>query len=298
MTLLVNGDAGRARKRAWLDPVSRVLERRFELTVVHPASAGQTVAAARAAADSAVPVLAVAGGDGTMNHAVQGLLGGSTMLAVLPAGTANDLARALGVPLDPLRAAEIAVSGCATRMDVIDVNGHPFCTMGGLGLVADAALAVAAVRDSPGPPRALVDWIGPLAYQAAGAWQILVHGGTTIPIRLSMAGATFEREVHGLFVLNQRTLGATMALPTGSAHADGVFEICLICRSSRVELLRSLRAIGRDVPPAEGAIEIFRGTAARIECPKPLRFLGDGDRLCEASRFDIAIRPGALSVLA
>jgi YegS/Rv2252/BmrU family lipid kinase len=76
----------------------------------------------------------VAGGDGTMNAAAPALVATGLPLGILPAGTANDLARTLGVPEDVEAAARIIAEGHSRTIDLGDVNGHPFFNVASIGL--------------------------------------------------------------------------------------------------------------------------------------------------------------------
>ena len=114
----------------------------------------------------------VAGGDGTLNRVVRALGGLDVPIALLPLGTANDLAHALGIPQNVLGAAHRVVEGRLRRLDVIEVNGEPFVTVGGLGLAADAALAANRLRRSVRLRRA-IGALGRHVYPLAAAGAIL-----------------------------------------------------------------------------------------------------------------------------
>jgi YegS/Rv2252/BmrU family lipid kinase len=100
-----------------------------------PTEVSGTIVEARNDVDAVI----VAGGDGTMNAAARGLVETGLPLGLLPVGTANDLARTLGVPVDLDAAAGVIVAGSARRIDVGDVNGHLFFNVASLGLSAQLA---------------------------------------------------------------------------------------------------------------------------------------------------------------
>lgn len=81
----------------------------------------------------------VAGGDGTMNAAAEALVKTCLPLAILPTGTANDLARTLAIPEDPRKAAAIIASGHTRRIDLGSANGNYFFNVATIGLAADLA---------------------------------------------------------------------------------------------------------------------------------------------------------------
>src|SRR5690606_2607690 len=81
--------------------------------------------------------LILAGGDGTMSAAAPALRALGRPFGLLPLGTANDLARSLGIPLDPVEAADVIVDGGVRRIDLGLINGEPFFNVASLGLSAE-----------------------------------------------------------------------------------------------------------------------------------------------------------------
>lgn len=86
-----------------------------------------------------VDCVILGGGDGTVNAAGRGLVESGLPLGLLPLGTANDFARSVGVPLDLEAAARVIVEGFTHKVDVGEVNGHPFFNVASVGLAADLA---------------------------------------------------------------------------------------------------------------------------------------------------------------
>ena len=81
----------------------------------------------------------VGGGDGTLNAAAFGVIEAGLPLGILPLGTANDLARTLGIPFGLDGAAQIIADGHTRKIDLGLVNGHPFFNVASLGLSAELA---------------------------------------------------------------------------------------------------------------------------------------------------------------
>src|SRR5919108_4270788 len=97
-----------------IEPVHRESGRREDITSLIRAEGGD------------VDLVAVGGGDGTMSAAAPGVIERDLPLGILPMGTANDLARTLGIPADLETAIAIIAAGRTRRIDLGLVNGKPF----------------------------------------------------------------------------------------------------------------------------------------------------------------------------
>jgi diacylglycerol kinase family enzyme len=151
--LLYNPQAGRHREvRERAAQQVAVVLRGFGYEIAatattHRGSAGEQV---RSAISSGAEVIFAGGGDGTMHEVLQGIVGTSARLALIPFGSANALCRELAIPLNPIRAAEayassherrIAIGGCVTS----EGERH-FVTMAGAGPSGDLMYRMLAVN--------------------------------------------------------------------------------------------------------------------------------------------------------
>jgi len=88
---------------------------------------------------AAVECVIIGGGDGTLNRAAKALMETGLPLGILPLGTANDLARTLELPTDPVAAAQVIVDGRLRSIDLGEVNGRPFFNVASLGMSVELA---------------------------------------------------------------------------------------------------------------------------------------------------------------
>lgn len=304
MAVLVNSRARRAGHGRWRDAVEAVLARRFRPSFVYPTSQPDTVRAAHACVSGGLGAVVVAGGDGTVN-AVAGSLAGTRMpMGVLPLGTGNDLVRTLGLPPDPVAAARELLHARPRQLDLVEVNGHPYCTVGLLGIVAESALAVIRANAAGSRWRPLVAPFGAAAYRVSGVASLLAPRRVAQRVRityrdpLSRREHTIERDAVGFFIANGRHLGGGLALPVQGRMDDGVFEICVVRAAARARLLWAFACLVRGWTLPDGVLEVLRADRATIAFTAEGPFSADGEDLCAASRFDLCVRPGALTVLA
>jgi diacylglycerol kinase (ATP) len=126
---------------------------------VHEVRSGADLAATLDAVVAADPgLLVVGGGDGTVGAAAARVAGSGTVLGVLPLGTANDFARTLELPLDPVAAVAALLTGRVVDVDLGHAGGHTFLNLASVGLSVEVTQ-----RLTPRLKRRL----GPAAYPVA-----------------------------------------------------------------------------------------------------------------------------------
>lgn len=246
-----------------------------------------TEIAARAARNGSSDVI-VAGGDGTINEAIQGLAGTKARLGIIPRGTANVLARELGLPLDEQEAAVIAARGKSRRIHLglaIDetnqVSRH-FALMAGIGL--DASI-VRHVR-----PR-LKKRIGKGAFWISGLSHLA--SWSPHPFKLEIDG----REYTATFAAIGKAprYGGDLSITPGARLDDPEFEVCIIQTSNRFRYLRLLSyAIRAGMPRDNPAVHFIKTDQVRAVGNSHVQI--DGELIGSLPmRFEIA--PHSLEVI-
>ena len=137
--LLVNRRARRGSESIEPAPACAIF-REAGIDLVEPSPSDERSSPTRSAlCGIGIGLAIIGGGDGTLNIAAPGLLNTGMTFGILPLGTANDLARTLGIPADPVDAARIIVAGATRRLDVGEVNGHLFFNVASVGFSATLA---------------------------------------------------------------------------------------------------------------------------------------------------------------
>lgn len=161
-----------------------------------------------------------AGGDGTLNETLTGLLGGGwdVPIGYIPAGSTNDFAAGLGLSSNILSAARDVMDGCEQRLDVGRFQNRFFSYTASFGAFTQAAYAT---------PQNMKNMLGHMAY--------LLEGIRDLPsirprrVRLEANGEAYEGEYLFGAVCNSTSLGGVLKLDPGVVDMnDGLFEVMLI----------------------------------------------------------------------
>jgi diacylglycerol kinase (ATP) len=212
---------------------------------------------------------------------------------VLPAGGGNDLASALGLPLDPIRAAELilnqgeAVPLDAARVRTADGADRLYMGGGGVGLDAEAARFASGVyRKIRGRSRYLLS-----AIRALGKFR-------GIRVRVSLEGS--EQIVpQGLAlvlgVLNTPSYGGGLRLAPEASLEDGRLDLVLLANLSALEICSMLPCMAMSGEIRTERIQRHRITRVRIETERPCAFHADGE-IIGMTPVEIAVVPRAMRV--
>jgi diacylglycerol kinase (ATP) len=303
-TFVLNGLAGRGR----LDPVLAAIRESFavdEVEFVTDPARGGAASAARFASSAASlversgeQVLVAVGGDGTVSRILRLAVRTGTPLGLLPAGTANDLARALGIPADPRAACRVLRAGVRRSLDLLAVNGVPFATCGGLGLAADAAATMNRWRRRPGRRGAVARAAGGFVYAAAAARE-LGRFRRGCEVDLAWEYGRMSAPLLSMFASNVALLGGRYRTAPDARPDDGLLDLCLLpAPRTAVDRARALRAaVAGSVLGIPGA-RLLQVRRAVLRTDRPALFFGDGEILARGREFRLEVRHRALEVLA
>ena len=249
-------------------------------------------------------MVVAAGGDGTINAVAQGLANSRTALGILPLGSANDLAREYAVPRSVAEAARRITQAEPRTVDLIAIGDRVFCGVGGLALVARAALAVTRFKQRSPLRRRVADLLGGTVYRISATAALLAPLTIDDRLRITYRAAdggesrSLELTASALFVTNHHTLGGGLALPVNAEPADGVLEICYVPSRTRVSLMLNFARLSAGLAIRPGVLETIRATEATIETRQDDAFVADGELLREGKRFDVRVLPRALRIVA
>ncbi|MGW9630295.1 diacylglycerol kinase [Agromyces sp. NPDC055520] len=292
IAVLVNPSSGRGRGAA---AAARAVERlealAAEVRVFTGDSVDDTRRLAREAVASRPRALVVVGGDGTLSSVLDAVVGSGVPIALVPAGTGNDLARALGLPFEASdaasTAAELALHGTPRAIDVGEVESAAgivrFLTVAALGFDAHVSERTNRLTWPRGRVRYYLAILIEVARLRPMPFAVALDGGAmqAMPGTLIAVGST-------------RSYGGGMPVCPGADPADGLLDVTHVAPLGRSKLVRLFPLLLRGTHVERAEVTIARSRSVEVDAPG-LVIYADGERV-GSGRATIRVVPGALTV--
>ncbi len=291
MTVVVVANPAAGRGRAGRR-IGQVVSQLTDLGIAHHVrvaeSAGDLEHLARRAAEDGADIVAVLGGDGSVGAAVNGLVGTGAALAVLPAGTGDDFAKAIGPgTLGP--ATRLLAAPDIREVDVIKVTAGAqeryYVNIAGAGFdseVNETANAMSLTLGGTGTYVAAV--LKTLRRFAPAHYEI------------ALDGEHITTEAMLVVVGNSRSYGGGMrVLPTAEID-DGLLDVCIVHALSTAAFLRAFPGVFRGTHVRHPKVSMLRGTRVTVEANRRVHVYADGERVGPLPAI-FEIVPGALRLV-
>jgi YegS/Rv2252/BmrU family lipid kinase len=246
---------------------------------------GRQLAAAAAAAN--IDLVIVWGGDGTVNEVGSGLAGSRTALGLIPAGSGNGLAGALGIPRAPQAALATILDGRTSAVDVGMLGDRPFFNVAGIGF--DAHIARLFNQRTRGQR-------GQLPYIVLGIREGFRYAGQRYSIMMDDDSQPIVQHALLIAFANGREYGMGMQIAPGAKLDDGLLEACIVEDRHVLARFRDARHLASGTVDRAPRIILRPVTRAVVETDGDIEFHVDGEPGVAHGRLDVTIRPGALMV--
>ena len=262
---LYNPNSGKGTIRRKLKYIQRRLGSVYEVETAATKSAEDLEERVRSGA-SAFDLIVFSGGDGTFNNVLQGL-------GYLPAGTANDVARSLGIPRSVRGALDVILKGRSEQLDCMRVNGSRYAMY-----VAAAGSLTCVTYETPQTHKKLLGWFAYFFRGLARNMKLEVF-----PIEGECGERQFKTDGVLAFVLNGRSL-AGFPVNKAASMQDGMLELVLIKQAKRPNFFQRIGAyfslaafmvVGIKVKKKD--IDVMRGDHVRIRTSRELVWDLDGE---------------------
>jgi diacylglycerol kinase (ATP) len=273
ITLVVNPAAGGGRGRRTLDRALPHLRAHGLDPQVHLCTNGrEPELLARESAEAGSDIVVAVGGDGQARSVANGLLGTSAAMGLLPAGSANDYARAVGVPRsDVIAATDLLLSPRVAQVDVVRVESDAvvehFLNVGGAGFDSVVAATAEGIRFLRGSPRYVLAVLRELPRFRAGHFSLTADGT--------------KHDFRGMIVAvaNGSTYGGGMRVAPTAGLQSGMLEACIVGELSRLAFLRAFPSVFRGTHVTHPAVTMLRARVMEISAEPSFEVTGDGERI-------------------
>ena len=279
-----DGKAGRSIGR--VDTILNDLGVDHEIRV--SGSATELEALAREAAEGGATTVAVLGGDGSVNLAVNGLFGSGSALAVLPAGTGDDFAKGIGAgKLDA--ATRLLADPKTVDIDVIEVTAgaevRRYVNIAGTGFDSAVEEVAAGMRRR----------LGARGHYALATIRTL---GRFVPaaFRVEMDGRSLDVDAMLIVIGNGMAYGGGMRVLPQASIIDGELDVCIVAAMSKGAFLRAFPKVYVGKHATHPKVTMLKGTELKVEANRRMLVFADGERVgCLPAVFKVV--PAALPVV-
>jgi YegS/Rv2252/BmrU family lipid kinase len=283
-TLLRSPDGFASRCRA------AASEHGWEPEFAQTSETDDALALARRAVAAGAELVFAAGGDGTVRACAEALAGTGVPLGIVPLGTANLTARALGIPGRAGPAIDAGFAGRDRQIDLAQVagdsgSGEVYAAMAGIGL--DAAVVEAARRDV----KRRLGWV---AYAVSGLTR-LWWPASDFTVRLD-GGEPMRRRARCVVVGNSGLLPGGFGLLPGARLDDGRLDVGILAPSGPLGWPRVAGHILTRSRTHSGHLERFQASRVEISAPTALPRQIDGELATPGHTLDVSVWPHALTV--
>jgi len=286
IALLVNPTSGKGRGARLAEPVAeRLLFLGAAVDVIVGRDADEAFDKVRDRVAAGVDAVVALGGDGLVNMALQVVAGTDVPLGVVPAGTGNDFARALGLSLkDPMAAVDHLAHGEARQVDLGRVAGRWFG--GVLGSGFDSMVNERANQMSW--PR------GPARYNLAMLAELRTF--RPVPFELDLDGEVWVTEAMLVAVGNSQSYGGGMRVCPDASLEDGLLDITVLGPISKPEFIRVFPSVYKGTHVNHRAVTVKRARVVSLSASGVTAY-ADGERVATLPVTCESV-PKALRVLA
>jgi diacylglycerol kinase (ATP) len=271
--IIYNPTSGREIFKKHLPDVLIQLEQAGYETSCHATTgAGDATKAARAAVERKFDLVIAAGGDGTINEVVNGLANQEyrPKLGIIPVGTTNDFARAIGVPRTIEGACDVIINGEAVPIDIGCVTNEGktryFINIAGGGRLTELTYEV---------PSKLKTMLGQLAYYLKGIEMLPSIKATEA--RIEYDGKVYEGEIMLFLVSLTNSVGGFEKLAPDSSLNDGMFDLIILKKTNLAEFIRIATLAARGEHINDPHLIYTKANRIKVTSPNKIQLNLDGE---------------------
>lgn len=274
---------------------------RSDIQFIKTSSANSLKLELEKAISEKVDLVITVGGDGSVNFLIQSLAGTDTAFMIVPAGTANDFARELGLHKKFDKALQSIRANEPKKVDLIKVNNRYMATNGGIGIGSKVAVDVNFLRKKYPYFKKAMRTIQSEIY--SGLLSLHLLRGSFRYHKLKITSDSFCGIVTTplLMVNNQSSIAGKFTIAPNTKNDDGTFNVSIFTHKKRSQLITDILKIRKNYIPNNDEFISFECKSLEIENLEPkdkLTFFGDGEFFTHTNHVSIGVFEKAINVYA
>lgn len=294
---VINPRAGRGRP----EQIERLMRAHFSgenLSVRKTRYPGHAEEIARDAVLNGFGRIIMVGGDGTINEVLNGIVGSDITLAIIPSGTANDLASYYHIPRDIKTALDIIRAGKIRSVNALKVNHRYYLTIGGTGLAAEVVELANRLRAKIHIFSGIFNRLGSLIYIYGLINVLIKKSALARDVSIKSGDKAIRYNISSLLIGQQPRLGKHFQVfpEIGANYGRAGMQLITNHEKALVSLNSLLSAI-HIIKKQSTCVKTASFSKAVIQFDRPTRFFGDGEILDQSDRFAVEIIPDAVKLI-
>ena len=240
----------------------------------------------RRAKQDGFQMVVACGGDGTIHEVVNGIIGTDIILGIIPMGRGRDLAENFGIDRNITSAIRNISRGSSRYIDVVGVNGDRYYLgVGGVGFDSEVNKWV---------NQGLQFIKGRFVYTIASLMKI--PGFKFKSVRVEFDNGSIDGEILLVAFGNTRSYGGGMYITPNAEMDDGLLDICLIEKLSKLKLLYMFHKVFKGTHLQVAGVKSYRSKCIAVSSHTSLDLYGDGEFICKTP-FTLEVIPKAIRVV-
>jgi len=249
------------------DVVEKLKNNKVDLDLYYTKKVGDAREVAKEIKENEFDVVAVMGGDGTINEVINGLFPTNIPITIIPSGVANVFANEVGILRNPLKACEAIYKGNLYEVDLGKINDSYFLSLASIGFDSHV------LKDTP---PSLKRKYGKLAYIYTGLKTVFSYEPS--PIYVTVKENAKKKKCYFMVVGNVSIYGTPYVKMTPKASVnDGLLDVCLFKKENFINYFRYFLGAIFKIHTQFPDVEYFQTDKFYVESEKPLLVEVDGD---------------------
>lgn len=282
---IINPISGKKHKEHLPQQIEEHLDHsKFDHEICISQYAGHATILAKDAINQHFDILAVAGGDGSINEVGTPLIGTNMALAIIPCGSGNGLSRCMNIPLDPIKALQIINNNQYRKIDTVTVNGQSFISISGTGY--DAKVAEDYSKD---PRRGFETY-----------FRYIVRNYITMkeqPYTIIMPDETLQIKAFFISFANSNQMGYDFPISPHASLWDGKVDLCIVQKPNPLELPIIGGYMIDGMMDKAPKVKIIQTPEATIIRPKADVINLDGESIMMEKDLHLKVNPLSLNII-